>query len=366
VKFHTIAYMEWAKRTHSLAPARYDLSTSAMEHVPDGALGSLDGLRMHGDNAYGHPGLRALLADRYRVPGDRVLCSVAGTSMANFLMAAALVSDGDRVMVEWPCYEPLWRVFEAIGGRVDFIERRRTDRYALHLDRVTTGFARGARVLALSNLMNPTGVLLDPATIRAAGEIAARYGGHVLVDEVYLDGAFTRSGARSAAMDGGAPGIIVTSSLTKSYGLGGLRAGWAIAPAAVVERAYRVADHLVVEHPYIADELALRALERLHDLRARAEKRQRESLPIVRAWATRRGDVDLLEPDGGFVAWVRLPAGWSSASLEAPLRARDVAVSPGHYFGITDHIRIGFGGPPDLLEEGLDLLSRVLNERREP
>jgi aspartate/methionine/tyrosine aminotransferase len=370
MNFQTIRYMEWAKRTHEIEPVPFDLSASAVEHAPPEVIGSTAGLPIVGNNAYGHPGLRAVLSRRYGVGEDSVLCSIPGSSMANFLIGAAIVRAGDTVLVEWPCYEPLWRIFESFGARLEWMERRRK-RFTLDLDRISTAFARGARLLVISNLMNPTGVLAETATIQAAGAIAARHGGFVLVDEVYLDGDFEADRDEwSAAAGGEQDGIIATSSLTKIFGLGGLRCGWAIAPPEVVERAYRVHDYLGVEQPYVADELALRAFERLPTLWERAEKRFRENLPIVRWWAEGRSDVDLVEPDGGFVAWVRLPEGWSSVTLEPILRARGAAVAPGHYFGAADHIRIGFGGPTEKLLEGLARLSRVLDlgppEGRDP
>jgi aspartate/methionine/tyrosine aminotransferase len=358
MNFQPIRYLEWAKHNHEVAPCELNLAASAVDAPPVEMLGGLDGLAIRGSNAYGHPRLREAIAKRYDVSPGRVLCSVPGASMANFLLAAALARPGDAALVEWPAYEPLWRIFEAIGARVEFLERRREARYALDLDRIEAAFVRGARILAFSNLMNPSGILAPPATVRAAGEIAARYGGVVLVDEIYLDGCFDRPDARSAA---GAEGIVVTSSLTKIYGLGGLRAGWAIAPEPVVARAYEILSHLAVEQAYIADELAVRAFERLPELRARAERIQRENLPLVRDFVAGRRDVDLLGPDGGFVALVRLTGGWTSAALEPALRAVGVAVAPGHFFGAPDAIRIGFGIERGKLAEGLARLGRILD-----
>ncbi|HVY60045.1 MAG TPA: pyridoxal phosphate-dependent aminotransferase, partial [Planctomycetota bacterium] len=304
MNFQPIRYLEWAKRNHEVAPPELNLAASAVEPPPVEMLGGLDGLAIRGNNAYGHPRLREAIAKRYDVSPATVLCSVPGASMAYFLLAAALVRAGDAVLVEWPCYEPLWRNFEALGARIEWLERRPEARYAIDLGRVETAFVRGARVLALSNLMNPTGVLAPAATVRAAGAIAARHGGTVLVDEIYLDGVFDgRPEARTAA---GAEGIAVLSSLTKIYGLGGLRAGWAIAPQPLVARGFEVLSHLAIEQAYIADEVAARAFDRLPELRARAERIQRENLPLVRDFAAGRRDVELVEPDGGFVAWLRL------------------------------------------------------------
>jgi hypothetical protein len=366
MRFRTIDYLEWAKRTHDVSPVRYDLSTSAVRPAPAEMLGPLDGIPIAGNNAFGHPGLRAALAARYGVPEERILCSVAGTSSANFLLAAALVAPGDPVLVEWPCYEPLWRTFEALGARIEWLERPIERRCALDLDALERALVRGARAVAISNPMNPTGLLLDPAEVLAAGRLAARHGAHVIVDEIYM-GAFDGPRARSSARaeDGSpAPGIVVTASLTKAYGLGGLRAGWAVAPPALVRRAYEVLDYLAVEQCYVGDVLALRALERIDALRARADAIRRENAPVLERWAASRagaGGGSLLAPEGGFTALFELPRGFTAEGLEAPLRALETAVAPGTYFGLPRHVRIGTGAAPEVLAEGLARLSRVLD-----
>jgi len=363
MRFRAIEYLGWAKRTHDVAPVRYDLSTSAVRHIAMSDLGPVEGLPLAGNNAYGHPGVREALALRYGVPGERILCSVAGTSASNFLCAAALVAPGDTALVEWPCYEPIWRIFEALGARIEWLERPVERRGALDLARIERALTQGAKVVAISNPMNPTGLLVPRADVLAAGRLAARHGAHVIVDEIYMD-AYEGGDARSASVgdDGApAPGIIATSSLTKAYGMGGLRAGWAVAPPAVVRRAYEVLDYLAVEQPFVADALTLRALERREALAARARAIRDENLPLVQAWASGRKDGLFLTPDGGFIGLYELPRGWTSEALEAPLRAQDTAVAPGHFFGLPRHARIGFGGAPDVVREALLRLGRVLD-----
>jgi hypothetical protein len=359
--FPPLTYIAWAKRTHDIERPRFNLGKSGIEPPGGDALGPLAGVPIHGDNPYGHPGLRALLARIYEVDEERVLCSAPGATGANFLVIAASLAPGETALVEAPGYQPLALTCEAVGARVEPLERAGG---GLDLDRAGAAFRRGARLLVLTNIANPTGALLRRETILEAAALAERHGARVLVDEVYLEGAVDEAAARSAAAGGGSEALIVTSSLTKIYGLGALRAGFAIAPAAIVRRAHEILEHTGEPGPFVADELAIRALERRDAFRARALARIRENLPIVTAWAAARGDVTLRPPAGGFVAWVGLPPGVSSAAIEEPLRRAETAVAPGRFFGADDHIRIGFGVARTVLEEGLSRLSEVLDRAR--
>ncbi len=362
--------MHWAKVHQDASPPPFDLSSSSLEAAKPADLGigpdeRLADLPLSGNNAYGQPRLLERIAALYGARVEQAI-STPGSSAANFLLATTMLGPGDRAVCEWPGYEPLWRAIEAAGAEPRPVERRREARYALDLEAIGRELARGARLVVVTNLHNPSGTLVPADAIAALGRLCERHDAHALVDEVYLDGVFDPARReRTRTAFGLSERFIVTSSLTKVYGLGGLRAGWAVGPEPLIRRAWEAFDHVYVENAYPADVLALRALDGIERLRERARARHAENLPVLRTFVERRRDLEWLEPDGGFVAFVRLAPGLSSAALEPVLRERHEAqVVPGFYFGDDSCVRIGFGCPPARLRGGLERLGAALDEMR--
>ena len=359
MRFETIRYLDWARRRFDMKPPAYNLAASGMQAASIAEAGiDLGALRIQGSNAFGHPELCRKLSALYDVPATHVL-PAAGTSFANFLLLAALIRPGDVALCEWPAYEPLWRVLETLGAQVKYVQRRAENQFVPDLSAIAEGFAQGARVLVLSDLHNPSATLLSRDVVREIGQIARRYDAWVLIDEVYLSSVFDQD-LKSGAQLG--ERIVITASLTKSYGLGGLRAGWAIAPAEVVARAHDVNAYLVANAPFIADEVAAQALDHLPQLRERAARRRAETWPIVRAFAVERGMLPH-EPAGAFIVWLKLPAGLDCDRLVDHLSDKyDTLVVPGSFFGARDHIRLGYALGPVVVTEGLRRLGMALDE----
>lgn len=359
MRFETIRYLDWARRKFDDAPPAYNLGVSGLERATMEEAG-IDPARLQiaGNNALGHPGLRRRLGELYGVAPENVLIA-AGTSGANFLIQAALVRAGDTVLCEWPAYEPLWRTLEALGTRIQWIQRTPDRGYAPDMAAIAEGFARGARLCMLSDLHNPSATVMSRDMVREIGRLALRHDAWVIIDEVYLSSVFDRpveSGVRLGER------IIVTSSLTKTYGLGGLRAGWAVAPVQVVDRANTVLSHVIGSAAYIGEEATVQALEHLPQLAARAEERRAQNWPLVRTFARERRLLEC-EPAGAFIVWLKLPKGLDSDALVDHLTARyETLVVPGAFFGMSDHVRVGFGLKTEIIKEGLRRLGHALDD----
>ena len=231
-------YMEWAK-THS--HARFNLATSGLISVPLSEFPvRLEDLEITEPGGYGYEPLQQRLARHNGVPEECVVAAT-GTSMANHLAMAAVLDPGDEVLVEQPVYGPLLDVAEYLQARVKRIPRRFETGFALELTELERAITKETRLIVLSNLHNPSGALMPAATLRTIGEMAQRVGARVLVDEVYLDLLFDPGApfcfpiGQSIAASGDNP-FIVTSSLTKVYGLSGLRCGWVLASPPLAKR----------------------------------------------------------------------------------------------------------------------------------
>lgn len=350
-----VEYLAWAKKALS-SPARISLINSGVS-TPLADLG-VDPKRVlttkpahHGD-----PEIRSAIAGRYGVSEDEVF-TVLGTSMGLFLGSGAVLGPGDVALVERPGYESLARVVEAHGGRVVSFPRRAEAEWALEPEQVFSCWTPETRLILVSDHHNPTGRVAGDGALREVGEEASRRGAMVLVDEVYRD---MRPGPVGTARHLGSA-MIAVSSLTKVYGLGGLRAGWVLAPPEIVVRLHDMINILEAEDPEPSIPFIRGALRQADRILERSRTLASEGWAIVDAWRQEHRIPRIVRPDAGIFAWAVLPEGVTGTEMAEKLLERGVAVTPGRFFGDDAGFRFTFGiGSPELLREGLDAFERVL------
>ena len=352
-------YIRWAKTRPA---ARYDLAGSNLLAVPpDEWAAALEPPALSVPNGDGLPALVEAIAAHAGVSPSRV-ATAAGASGANFLAMAALLRAGDDVVVERPAYDPLIGAARLVGAHVHMFERRFDEAYRIDVDRLRAALTPRTRLIVLTNPHNPSGAVIDADTLQQVGEVAAAAGAHVLVDEVYLDTIYDRP-AVSAATLGDV--FVVSSSLTKAYGLWGLRCGWVIASAANAARLRETRDVIDNVGAVPAEHLAVRAFRDLPRLHARARAILEPNRATLRAFVESRDDLAWMAPDGGTVAFPRLRSGAdTSAFADRLLATRDTAVVPGRFFDAPAHLRLAFGGDPALLSAGLAAVGAALDETR--
>lgn len=352
-------YLLWAKTRQ---PAAIDLAGSnlaacSIDELP-GARDALD-ITAPNDNGYGP--LVDAIASHYGVDARRVVPG-AGCSGANFLAVAALVGPGDEVLVERPHYDPLAGACRLMGARVRTFERRFEDGFRLDVDAIARAITPKTRLVILTTPHNPSGVIVDKSALSALGALVAPQG-WVLVDEVYLDVANLVSGrapthGSAALLDGP---FIVTSSLTKSYGLGGLKCGWAIASINNAERLRRTRD--VVENcgSAPADRLGSHAFTHLTALSRRAAGIVGENIATAEALFATTSAFEVIRPLTFPIVLPRLTGSHDADAFSWDLLdAEGVAVAPGSFFGAPGHVRISLAGRPDRVREGFERLRRFL------
>ncbi len=352
-------YMQWAKQhTH----ARWDLCGSnllpcALEDLPEAA----DALQLNGPNDEGYGPMVDAIARRYGV-GVNQVATGTGTSGVNFLVCAALLDAGDDVLVETPGYDPLFAVPQMLGARVLHFPRRFEDGYALDPDLVARAVTDRTRLIIVTNLHNPSGVRASDEALAEVGRIAERAGAYVLVDEVYLDSVNASSSTpRAAALLGDR--FITTNSLTKSYGLAGLRCGWALASPEVAERIRRARDIVDGTGAFPTDRIAVVALEHLDRLADRARSILEPNFALARNFLDgHREQFEYVAPAGGTVVFPRLRGRTDAGPfIDRLFREAGVGAVPGRFFQAPAHFRLAFGGPRDTLEGGLAALGGWLD-----
>jgi aspartate/methionine/tyrosine aminotransferase len=348
-------YMHWAKNQ---APVRFHLASSevplfALDRLPI----AISDLALDGASRHRFEPLRVAIAGHTGVAAENVVIA-NGTSMANFLAMAALIAPGDEVLVEDPAYEPMVAAASFLGGQIKRFTRPAATGFRLDPALVEAAMSPRTRLVVITNLHNPTSAFADEETLGELDRVAERNGARVLVDEVYLDAAFADA-PRTALHLGGR--FVTTSSLTKVYGLSGIRCGWILASAELAERMWRLNELMGVAQPHAAERLGCIAIENLNTIAAPLRPHLDRNREIARAFLATRNDLEIMMPDAGIVAFPR----WRGDvdQLNRVLRARyDTSIVPGRFFGCPEHFRFGIGGDSDLLKEGLARLGAALDE----
>jgi aspartate/methionine/tyrosine aminotransferase len=356
-------YMEWAKTRPA---AKFDLAGSniracCLSDIP----GAADALALEGKNDEGYLPLVEAISQRYGVKCDQIT-TAQGASGANFLVCAALLEPGDEVLVETPGYDPLLAAPRLVGARVARFERDFADGFALDPDKVRRAITPRTRLIILTSPHNPSGAMASREALEEIGRMAEANDAHVLVDEVYLDASAASTRGRIEA-EGTCAGLgspfICTNSLTKSYGLSGLRCGWVLSSRDVARRIRRARDVVDGTGSIVAERLAVLAFAHLDRLLKRATDILETNGAIIRGFLRSRTDIDWVAT-GGTVVFPRLRGvADASAFAERLLFERDTAIVPGRFFQAPEHFRIGIGGPTDTLRAGLDAIAEALDAR---
>ncbi len=350
------AYIEWAKLS---AGARFNLAASGVQGVPLSELPvKLSDLELSAMGSYGYPPLLERLAKRYAVSTKNVVSAI-GTSMANYLAMSAVLEPGDEVMIEQPTYDPMVEIARYLGASIKRLPRRPDNEFQVRLEDLQKIISSKTRLIVLTNLHNPSGVLLDEDTLREIGEVAKSVGARVLVDEVYLDLLFDRP-QRSAFHLG--EHFMVTSSLTKAYGLSGLRCGWILAAPELAERMWHQNDLFGNIPAHITDRLSVIALDHLETIRARAKSLLEANWKLLDRFLAEHQELDVVRPLGGTIIFPRAPGGDGDAFCKHLREKYETSAVPGRFFETPERIRLGIGNPTAEVEEGLKRLNQALRD----
>jgi aspartate/methionine/tyrosine aminotransferase len=362
--FPEMPYLRWAK---AMPAADINLARSGVEHCPVAKLQLQPAdIVTNLPVRYGYAPLKEAIATRYRVKEDQVFTVSGGTTFANWVACVAAL-DGSpvrtEVIVERPTYEQVLQIPRSLGCRLRRLDRRFDRGYAIDLEEFESLVTSKTRLAIVTNLHNPSGARIDMPTLQAMALILARVRAYLLVDEVYLECLFGPTADRTASCVHAGPNVITTNSLTKAYGLDGLRAGWILGPPEVIARAIKV--HNLVANNGVApgERMALAAFKHLPDINKRSHRLLDPNLRQVREFFQREKRLKAHVPEGGNVIFPYLPQGIDSDALADHLRDRySTLIVPGRFFEAPRHVRLSFGIRGALLEQGLKNISRALKD----
>lgn len=349
-------YLLWAK---TRSGARFNLATSGVPNLPFAELPvTLADLEITTTEAYGHAPLLEAIAAKSGVEVENVV-TAAGTSMANHLAMAALLEPGDDVVMERPVYDPILSAVRYLGANVRFLERNAANDFALDVGEMERLLTPRTRLVVLTNLHNPTGALADAATLEAVATAARRVGARLLVDEVYLDAVFDDTPRSAFHL---APDVVVTSSLTKVYGVSGLRCGWILADRETARRMWLLNDLFAASPVYAAERMSVVAFGQLEPLARRGRRMLDANRRVLHEFFDERPELVAPRFAWGTTSFPRV-VGVPVDELCAHLRERyETTVVPGAFFGRPDHVRIGLACDPAVFEGGLERLAAALDD----
>jgi aspartate/methionine/tyrosine aminotransferase len=331
-----LSFEEYQKETGFSLPRNFDLGVNAQ---------------------YGAEELKDVLSSMYHCTKENIV-TTTGASEANYLVFSCLLNPGDDFIIEQPGYQPLWLTPEMLGAHRINWPRKFNNKFRIDVDGLENLITKKTKVIVITNLHNPSGVFSDQKTIEHVAEIAEAHGAYVLIDEIFLDGSFTPHPSSF-----GIPNVIVSSSITKIYGLGGLHTGWLLAPKELAVHCQKTKAHTTGASSYLSEIMSACVLRSARDvLIERFKKRAESNFEILKKWMSQHHDlIEWIEPDGGIVCFPKYSIDIPSITLcKHLLKTQKILLNPGTYFNQEGHIRLSYGCAYKYLKDALEVLDNGL------
>jgi len=344
---------------------RCNLAESSMR---DRVLGDLNlnvdlakTILLYGDHR-GHPGLRSILAAEGGCAVEQVLLT-PGAAGALFMISTSLLAAGDHLVVLRPNYATNIETPRAIGCDISFVELKLENGFRYSAEDIAAVMTPRTRLVSITNPHNPTGTVLARGELERIVDLVTAQGAYLLVDETYRDLTVTTPPAFATTLSNR---VISVASLSKAYGLPGLRIGWLMTrDPALNERFLAAKEQMVICGPVLDEEIAFRVYQRrVAELPAIAAEVKRGVATLAK-WMATEPAMEWVPPLGGVVAFprIRTDAGVDVQRFYETLNGRHATwVGPGHWFEQDDRfMRVGFGWPSAAeLDEGLQNISASL------
>jgi aspartate/methionine/tyrosine aminotransferase len=313
----------------------------------------------------GTPELRERICALYPGSTPDGILATTGASEANFIAIWTLLEPGDELVLMLPNYMQIWGIARNMGFTIKPFHLREENGWAPDLDELNAAITSKTKLVAICNPNNPTGRILTSAEMDAIVAAANRAGAWILSDEVYA-GAERLSDEETPSFWGRYDRVLVQQSLSKAYGLPGLRLGWIVTQPELRDQLWRRQEYTVICPACLSDQMAQIALS--PEVRPTILQRTREYIrrgyPVLEEWLAGHGEAfSLVPPQAAAIAFVRYNLNVNSSELvDRLLREKSVLIVPGDHFGLDHHLRISFGLPHEYLRAGLERIHQLVTE----
>ncbi|MBM3571723.1 MAG: aminotransferase class I/II-fold pyridoxal phosphate-dependent enzyme [Alphaproteobacteria bacterium] len=355
---------------------QYNLSESGVHPLKLGELMALAGrsadelanVEINYPQANGTSELRRTISAYYPPAVEDNVLVTTGAAEANYLIVHTLLEPGDEAVVMRPNYLQVWGVAKNRGAVIKDFDLVEAKNWAPDLDQLAAAVTARTKLIAVCNPNNPTGRILTAAEMAALVKAAERVGAWILADEVYA-GAERETDAVTPTFYGMYDKVLAVGSMSKAYGLPGLRTGWVVGPANVLDDMWARHDYITITGTMLSDKLTAIALAPAVRLKILARTRGfiRAGYPVLQKWAARHANtIQIFPSQAAAIAFMRYNRAINSTELVTRLRdEKSVLIVPGDHFGHDHHLRISFGLPHDYLGEGLGRITELLDEIKE-
>ena len=314
----------------------------------------------------GTPELRALIASQYPGATAENVEVTNGGSEANFITLWHLLEPGDEVVMMTPNYMQAAGITKSFGAALKTWPLRVSadrSRWEPDLDRLESLCTARTKIVFICTPNNPTGARITAGALDRICAVASRHGAWVVSDEIYRGAEL--DGVETPTAWGRYERVLVTSGLSKAYGLPGLRVGWVVGPSKVAHELWGVHDYTSIAPGALSDRIARIALSPAgrQRLLARTQGIVRANYPVVRKWLQARGEAfEHIAPEAGAIVFLRYHHDINSTALVERLRTeQSVLVVPGDHFDMDRHLRIGFGSHPEHLAGALQRIAELMD-----
>jgi len=350
---------------------RFNLSESGVHPLTVTELLELAGLeegvggvRLSYGQSNGSDGLRERIADLYPGATEASVLVTVGGAEANFVALWHLLEPGRPGAVMLPNYMQVPGMVQNFGAPLLPFHLQEDQGWQPDLGQLEGALEEGASFVLVTNPNNPTGAVLTPEAMDGIVELAERFGAWILSDEVYRGAEVEMD--ETPSFWGRTEKVLVTNSLSKAYGLPGLRLGWVVGPPPLVQDLWGRTDYTTISPSSLSDHLATVALEPATRSRILQRTRSiiRENFGAMKDWmGSQEGLFSYRPPDAGAICYMRYRPDVGSSAFAEKLRVeKEVLVVPGDHFGMDRYLRIGFGNPREELMEALERVAEAFRE----
>ena len=339
-----------------------DLSFAELRQITGVTIGDLDSLVLRDSPSFGMDPLRSAIADRWSHGDPSWVIATHGASEAIYLVMSALLEPGDELISLDPAYHSHTSIGREIGCRIVPWKLRAESNFKPDFAELRELVTERTKVIAVNFPHNPTGTTITRAEQLELVEIASSVGAHLVWDAAFSE--LTYDEAPLPDPTRLYDKAISIGTFSKSFGLPGLRFGWCIADPEVLDRMIHLRDRMTLHLSPLVEFLALRAVEHIDAIVEQRFSQASKNLATLLDWAElHRDKVELTRPGGGvtvFPAILSVPDVYEFCTRL--VEERGVLLVPGHAFGHTNRVRLGFGGPAAVLERGLSVLGDELGK----
>ena len=362
--------------SHLEQDVAYNLSESGVHPLLLGELladqpGMVDRLlatELNYPHVNGIPELRHNIAALYEGAMPENVLVTVGAIEANYISIRTLLSAGDEIVVMLPNYMQIWGIARNHGLNVKTFHLCADDGWAPDLGELESVVTSDTKLIAVCNPNNPTGRILTESEMDSIVACAERVGSWILADEVYR-GATRESDEENPSFYGRYDKVLAIGSMSKAYGLAGLRLGWVAGPVDILEEVWARHEYVTVSATMLSNKLAAIALSPKvrPRLLERARSYIRRGYPVLQEWMDRHTNMfSLRPPDAAAIAFIRYHLDVNSTVFAERLcREKSVLIVPGDHFGVDQYLRISFGSPHDCLIPALERIHEFTQELSE-